>query len=66
LAEALRGLDGPPGLASAAKAEQELGWQPQGVEDGLRATVDWLKAEARAEAAALAAARAAAEHQRDA
>ncbi len=66
LAEALRGLDGPPGLASAAKAEQELGWQPQGVEDGLRATVDWLEAEARAEAAALAAARAAAEHQRDA
>jgi nucleoside-diphosphate-sugar epimerase len=66
LAAALRSLDGPPGLASAAKAQRELGWQTRPVEDGLRATVAWLQAEAEAEAQAAEAARAAAERQRDA
>lgn len=66
LAETLRGLNGPAALASGAKAEQALGWARSPLEAGLRATVDWLQAEARAEAEAAAAARAAAERQRDA
>ncbi len=63
LAELMRSLSGPPGLASSAKAEQELGWHTQPLEDSLRATVAWLEAEARAEAAAAAAAKAAAERE---
>lgn len=65
VAEALRGLDGPPGLASAARAQRELGWQTTPLEDGLRATVAWLEAEAGAEAEAAEAARVAAERGRD-
>ena len=66
LAEVLRGLEGPPGLASAAKAQAELGWQPSPLEDGLRATIAWLQAEAATEAREAEAARAAAERERDA
>lgn len=66
LAETLRGLAGPPGLATAAKAERELGWQAQPLDDGLRATMAWLAAEALAEAQAAEAARAAAEREIDA
>lgn len=65
LAEMLRGLEGPPGLASSAKAQAELGWQPSPLEDGLRATIEWLLAQAAEEARAEAAARAAAERERE-
>jgi dihydroflavonol-4-reductase len=66
LSEALRSLDGPPGLASAAKAQHELGWHTRPLDDGLRATVAWLQAEAAAQAAEAAAARAALERERHA
>jgi dihydroflavonol-4-reductase len=66
LAQALRGLSGPPRVASAARAQQALGWQSGSPEDGLRATVAWLQAEAEAEAREAAATRAALERERHA
>jgi dihydroflavonol-4-reductase len=65
LAAALGGLGSPPTLASAARAQQELGWHTRPLAEGLRATVAWLEAEAEAEARAAEAARAARERERE-
>ena len=42
--ELLQNLAGISYLARADKAGRELGWHPRPVEEGMRETIEWLKA----------------------
>jgi nucleoside-diphosphate-sugar epimerase len=44
LAELLQNMAGLSYLARADKAKRELGWTPRSVEEGIRDTIEWLRA----------------------